>query len=620
MLPTEMWRYDGNVALRLDLTDNGAGAQDHGLDRYSTRIPVEYGTSYIFSFDAAWISGTGSLVVVMRECDSAGTSLLQQQVIYPLSNVNYQEFSQNWSPKNPLTTTIYLRFLPQAEEGGSISLLLDNVQLNNTPTTLTLGNLLQTYDGLPQSASYHTTNPEGLPADLTYDGLTNKPLNAGSYTVIGTIYDLTYQGSATNILTIQTSGAYNAWKRESFTTAEQTNAAISGPEADYDSDDFNNWEEYIAYTDPTDGQAFPTVHAQSGATANEFVLSWPSVSNRSYSVQMTPDLMQPFLPLQTNIVWPQSSYTSQMNNAESYYQVDAALPYCSFPVHSNATSKSEIIGSSHVNQRYYFGTEDCLNEGASALLAMGSKVIKVWYWNGYEIPNNFYPWNSTWPESIPSLADGLNTHFGDLFDKPFKTFVMNVASFVNWNTYYWRTSITQDQIDQEEIEFYEFTKALLQRYEGTGKIFIFQTHEGDWHTRAHADRSLPPVEGAHERMIQWLNARQRGVTRAREEIRAQDVFVYNAAEVNMVISSMESDLPNMVNEVLPHTQLDLVSYSCYESSLNPTLAGDPEALRRAIKYIKLMMPDSAAFGNDNVYLGEYGIPENNYTSTQIEKR
>ncbi len=119
-------------------------------------------------------------------------------------------------------------------------------------------------------------------------------------------------------------------------------------------------------------------------------------------------------------------------------------------------------------------------------------------------------------------------------------------------------------------------------------------------------------------MVQWLNARQRGVTRAREEVCAQDVFVYHAAEINVVLNAMNNGQPNMVNEVLPFTDLDLVSYSCYESCLNPALTGDSEALRRAMQYIKLMMPDSAAFGSDNVYLGEYGIPGNEFTPAQVE--
>ena len=611
---------DGNVAMRLDMTANGAGAADHGLDRASSRIPVEYGTNYRFSFDASGIGGSSSLVLTLQEQTSNGGILASKQVSYPISNGNYQSFILEWTPSRTTTAVLYLRFAPQAPAGTSISLLLDNVQLS-VVNNLTFSGLLQTYDGSAKPVSYSTNPTEGLAADITYNGLTNEPVNVGSYTVIGTINYPTHEYNTTNTLTIQTSGAYNAWKREWFTDAEQANPAISNPSVYYDSDAFSNWEEYIAGTDPADERDFPHIYPQSGPISpNEFVLNWSSVSGRVYSVSGSPDLLLPAVPLQTNLVWPQSSYTSEIIQAENFYQLNVQLPLCFQPAHPIATDHSEIIGSSHVIPRYFFGVDNCLNQGASELLAMGSKVIKIWYYNGGETPDIMYPWNSNWPTDITSLTDGLdNTHYTELFDRPFKTFAMNVASFVvPWNPYYWKSNITQAQIDQEEVEFYEFAKALLQKYSGTGKTFILQHHEGDWHTRGHTDASVPAADGVHERMVQWLNARQRGVTRAREEICAQDVFVYHAAEINIVLNSMNNGQANIVNAVLPYTDLDLVSYSCYDASINPALTGDPEALRRAVQYIKLMMPDSAAFGNDNVYLGEYGIPENDFSPSQVE--
>jgi hypothetical protein len=67
--------------------------------------------------------------------------------------------------------------------------------------TVTLGNLSQTYNGTAKSVTA-TTTPSGLTVNLTYSGSANAPTNAGSYTVIGTITDANYQGSATNTLVI----------------------------------------------------------------------------------------------------------------------------------------------------------------------------------------------------------------------------------------------------------------------------------------------------------------------------------------------------------------------------------------------------------------------------------
>jgi alpha-tubulin suppressor-like RCC1 family protein len=67
--------------------------------------------------------------------------------------------------------------------------------------TLTFDNLVQTYDGAAKNVSVSTA-PPGLAVDVTYNGSTATPINAGSYTVVGTIDDQNYQGIATNTLTV----------------------------------------------------------------------------------------------------------------------------------------------------------------------------------------------------------------------------------------------------------------------------------------------------------------------------------------------------------------------------------------------------------------------------------
>jgi len=69
------------------------------------------------------------------------------------------------------------------------------------PATVTLGNLVQAFDGSPKYVTY-STSPPGLPVTITY---------LGSYTVIGTINDPSYQGSATNTLTIILQLTAPAW-------------------------------------------------------------------------------------------------------------------------------------------------------------------------------------------------------------------------------------------------------------------------------------------------------------------------------------------------------------------------------------------------------------------------
>ena len=66
---------------------------------------------------------------------------------------------------------------------------------------MTLGSLSQTYNGTAKAGD-GDDDPERVDGDLTYNGSANAPTNAGSYTVIGTINDANYQGSATNTLVI----------------------------------------------------------------------------------------------------------------------------------------------------------------------------------------------------------------------------------------------------------------------------------------------------------------------------------------------------------------------------------------------------------------------------------
>jgi hypothetical protein len=66
---------------------------------------------------------------------------------------------------------------------------------------IVLGGLSQTYDGTAKTATA-TTIPPDLTVTFTYNGSANAPTNAGSYTVIGTVNDVNYQGSSTNTLVI----------------------------------------------------------------------------------------------------------------------------------------------------------------------------------------------------------------------------------------------------------------------------------------------------------------------------------------------------------------------------------------------------------------------------------
>jgi X-Pro dipeptidyl-peptidase len=67
--------------------------------------------------------------------------------------------------------------------------------------TVTLGQLTQPHDGTPRPVSVATV-PPGLPVVVTYNGSGSAPVGVGTYSVMATIDDANYQGTATGTLAI----------------------------------------------------------------------------------------------------------------------------------------------------------------------------------------------------------------------------------------------------------------------------------------------------------------------------------------------------------------------------------------------------------------------------------
>ncbi|MBT8043135.1 MAG: hypothetical protein KJN98_08185, partial [Pontiella sp.] len=92
-------------------------------------------------------------------------------------------------------------------------------------------------------------------------------------------------------------------------------------EADPDGDHLKTWQEYIAGTDPTNAAScFKAVLDPSDT------VSWDSVSGRVYSVHWSTNLVEGFLPMATNVLYPQSSYTNTNPAADAiFYQLEVHL-------------------------------------------------------------------------------------------------------------------------------------------------------------------------------------------------------------------------------------------------------------------------------------------------------
>ena len=102
----------------------------------------------------------------------------------------------------------------------------------------------------------------------------------------------------------------DAWENACFGNLSQNGTD------DPDHDGFNNLQERIAGTNPTDAAARFRIDQ-----ITEPSIQWTAVEGRTYSVYWTDDLQKPFIQLATDIAYPQNSFTNtvQATNCGYYY-------------------------------------------------------------------------------------------------------------------------------------------------------------------------------------------------------------------------------------------------------------------------------------------------------------
>jgi hypothetical protein len=273
---------------------------------------------------------------------------------------------------------------------------------------------------------------------------------------------------------------------------------------------------------------------------------------------------------------------------------------------------ADILGATHVAGTYHLSEKGYLEEGADQILSLGVRTIKAYLAN----PAKNYPFNAAWPkaESLVDLAE--SPAYRAFFTKPFTTYILTVYS-LGRAEHYWRKGVTAEERADETRQLHALARHFLEAYRGTRKTFVLQHWEGDWAIRGSFERkaALDPV--AVRGMIDWLDARQEGVDRARGELKDSDVRVLNAVEVNLVVQAMREGLPGVVDKVLPSTRVDLVSYSAWDAQQ------DPATLTAALDFIEGKLPSRPSeWAKDmerRVYIGEFGAPENDWGAERATK-
>jgi hypothetical protein len=275
----------------------------------------------------------------------------------------------------------------------------------------------------------------------------------------------------------------------------------------------------------------------------------------------------------------------------------------------HARDLRDVIGVAHVDGKYSLSQDgrDFLGEGAHRIRhELGSRVIKLWLAGD---PAAYYPFRSPlWQPRLLTDASNVAAHpyYRGVFSMPFTTYILTVDLP---NGVWFQNGMSPQEELAEERTFYELTRHLMMTYAGTGKTFVLQNWEGDWLLRLDSEGHLLPENRdpqpvAVAGMIRWLNARQRGVERARAELADQvdGVEVKHAVEVNLLRRAKgEPARVTVADDVLPFARADLYSYSAWES------VGDRSGnlLQEMLAFL-----DSQTEGEGNIYVGEYGVPEN----------
>ena len=198
------WRKDG-----LDLPEGGkftgvltptitiADVQNNDAGNYTVVVANNYGsvTSSVAVLKIKAVA-TVTLGNLQQTYDGTARSVSVSTAPPGLAvNVTY-----NGSPSAPTNAGSYTVIATVSDpnyEGSATNTLV----VEKTAATVSLGNLFQIYDGTAHRVSVSTT-PSGLAVDVTYNGSPAAPADTGSYTVIGTINEVNYRGSATNTLVI----------------------------------------------------------------------------------------------------------------------------------------------------------------------------------------------------------------------------------------------------------------------------------------------------------------------------------------------------------------------------------------------------------------------------------
>jgi len=260
-----------------------------------------------------------------------------------------------------------------------------------------------------------------------------------------------------------------------------------------------------------------------------------------------------------------------------------------------------VLGTQTIGVKYGFTDQTRLVETAERIREMGSNILKICmsktYCGGdYSLPKR---------DDVRSLADLAKNEpsFRAVLDMPFAYTLIWAYGFSSGG---WEDGLSEEERTSEYKEMHALAVYLLSRYEGSGKTFLIGHWEGDWHLLRGYDAQKAPSAQAIAGMIDWLNVRQKAIDDAKRDVAAKGVHLYQYTEVNLVQKGIRGQAC-LTTDVLPHTRVDYVSYSSYDT-INAHAGKAGSALPEALDFIESKLPPKRGLEGKRVFIGEYGFP------------
>ncbi|WP_438988714.1 T9SS type A sorting domain-containing protein [Polaribacter sp.] len=286
----------------------------------------------------------------------------------------------------------------------------------------------------------------------------------------------------------------------------------------------------------------------------------------------------------------------------------------------------DIFGATHISGWYNFTDRPYLLEGLDKYKEFGATSIKTTLTSINGKMKSAYPFNHTW-QNFQTLKEVAQDKFMDsLFNRK------HIKTHTFWTTSKnkgdWKKGPDFDHESylNEEQQFYDLTKHLLETYGDEDKKFIYQNWEGDWMLRGQGilweqDKNLIPddVFWTLEGMSRLFRARQRGTERARKEFTSVSAKVLHSIEFNKLWWSdngtrktmMDDNIPSVLGDVIPKTRLDLSSWSAYDGGWTNSENPHGHAMWKGIEIASYFTTETNQLTTAHpVQIGEFAINEN----------